>query len=55
MLRIQKEISISANSTTSNAYDDVTDFKTVDFTKAQKSRYLENEILFSLQFKNMYY
>ena len=42
-----KEISISGNSTTNNAYDDVT-----DFTIAQKSRYLENEIFF-LQINKM--
>ena len=27
-------------------------FKSVDFTKAQKSRYLDNETLFLLQIKN---
>ena len=48
-----KEISISRNSTTSNAYDDVTDLNSVDFTKVQKSRYLENKILFFLQIKKM--
>ena len=48
------EISINGNFTTSNAYDDTTDFKTVDFTKARKSRcFLENKILFFLQIKKV--
>ena len=32
-------------------YGDVTDFEIWDFTKTQKSRYLENETLFFLQIK----
>ena len=48
-----KEISIRGNSTTSNVYNDVTDFKTCDFTKAKKSSYLKNEILFFLQIKKI--
>ena len=48
-----KEISRSGNSTTSNAYNDVTDFKICGFHKAQKSRYLENKILFFIQNKKV--
>ena len=35
----------------SNAYDDVTDFETADFTKTEKSRNIENETPFFLQTK----
>ena len=34
-----------------NAYDDITGLKSVDFTKTQKSGCLENEALFFLQIK----
>ena len=35
----------------SNAYNDVTNLRFVDFTKSQKPRYLENETSFSFQKK----
>ena len=48
-----KEIGISGNFTTSNAYDNVTNFKIVYFTKAQKSRCLLENKIFFLQIKKM--
>ena len=33
------------------AYDDVTDFEISDFTKTEKSRYIENETSFFLRIK----
>ena len=48
-----KEISISGNCTSSNAYNDVTDFEICGFHKSTKIRYLQNKILFFLQIKKV--